>query len=77
MRQQQLLRNFLQAQLEDADEPWKLAHAMLALGKDVRLKDGADPIKEIFARHSYWEKVNGVDVVSLTNLLTPGPRKPS
>ena len=60
----QFLRQFLQSQLQDADEPWKLAHAILALGRDVTLQNGTGPIKEIFAKHARWKTIGQVDVVS-------------
>lgn len=57
------LRAFLEKQLENADEPWKLAHAILALGKDAKLKDGSSPIEAIFKKHAHWSKIGSVDVV--------------
>ena len=57
------LKQFLQSQLTNADEPWKLAHAILALGRDAVLNDGSEPIKGIFKAHAHWKKVGDVDVV--------------
>ena len=57
------LKQFLQNQLTGAEEPWKLAHAILALGRDATLKDGTEPIKGIFREHAHWKKVGDVDVV--------------
>ncbi len=47
-----VLEGVVRAHAADPANPWAIAHAMLALGKDLKLSDGSDAVDTLFSKYA-------------------------